>query len=157
MKLINAITTLALLFLSPLVALGAAPVVVSNVTGTVSISEYQGDITKSVLVSWTSDASGDANSVISPFVGEMLRVSFDPGTASPTASYDIVLNDSDSVDVLGGAGANLSATVTSSQAVTIDGPGTDDHLPCAVTGKLTLVVSNAGNAKTGTMRLYWRR
>lgn len=39
-----------------------------------------------------------------------------PGTTGPTAAYDIVLNDADGIDVMGGTLANRSATA-SEQAV----------------------------------------
>jgi hypothetical protein len=72
-----------------------------------------------------------------------------PGAAGvqPSDLYDMTILDTDSADVLAGVGANISnAGVT--QVVT---PVT---LGCVVESKLTLGVTNAGNAKSGKTIVY---
>lgn len=114
---------------------------------------------------WTSDASGDVSLALVDHGGGALgnlhgilrRVTFAPdGDDTPSDLYDVVLNDADGVDVLSGRGANQSDTT----AATIV-PGLEQHDgttaavgPVAIAGPLTLVVSNAGNAKVGYVHLY---
>ena len=69
------------------------------------------------------DAVGDDTSGLIPalvlprFDGRILSITTNPGVA-PTALYDITLDNADGFDILGGAGANLSATATERNAVT---------------------------------------
>lgn len=115
------------------------------------------DIVKHVF-SWTSDGSGDA-SVSAVVSGEIQRVVIDPSaSAAPTALYDMVLNDENSVDVLAGYGANLSATATTSvcPGTPLSDGTTTSVRPVVVDGTLTLVVSNAGDTKSGTVTVYVR-
>ena len=107
-------------------------------------------------ITWNSSSAGNVTATIPAIDGVLMRVTFDPSaSAAPSASYDIVVNDVDSFDVLRGAGANLSATVTTSPGIF----ATDASYgyPMPINGALTLAVTNAGNAKTGLIRLYIRR
>ena len=109
---------------------------------------------------WVSD-SGGAATVASDIAisGQIVRVVIIPsGTAAPTTLYDMTLTDSNSVDVLAGQGANLSATVTANVC-----PGTPlkdgttvSVVPMVVDSVLTLNITNAGNAKAGTVIVYVR-
>lgn len=119
--------------------------------GTVSISYSDGNQgIRSVTWSWTSDASGDANGTATKAIaGQALRWVTNPGSAAPTDDYDIVVNDADGVDVAAGVLGNRDTT------------NSEAAYPAANTyhvfdGQLTLVVSNAGNAKTGTLTMYYR-
>lgn len=106
-------------------------------------------VTKYVIV-WTSDASGAVNA--SPFDvkrGKLLQAKFLPGTSGlqPTDQYDVTLADADGVDVLQSAGANLSnangsIAISSARPLELEA------------GALTPTVSNAGNAKSGSIILY---
>ena len=71
-----------------------------------------------------------------------------PGATAPTDNYDIVVNDADSVDVAAGVLANRD-TANSEQAY----PAADTYH--VFDGPLSLVVSAAGNAKQGTLTLYY--
>jgi hypothetical protein len=106
---------------------------------------------RKVTFAWTSDASGDVNGttgvMASKITGRIERVVTDPGSTAPTTLYDIVLNDENGADVLAGAGANLSATVSVSANL---------NPPVLVDNTLTLVVSNAGDSKVGQVVLYVR-
>jgi len=107
-------------------------------------------------LAWTSNTSGTATVTVSDVVGTICRVVIDPDIdAAPTAAYDIILYDSNLVDVLGGQGADLSATATTSFACFATN-GTA-YMPMEVHGNLALGVSNAGSEKAGVIKLYLRR
>jgi hypothetical protein len=117
--------------------------------GTVTVVENRTGTAKKIKWSWTSDASGNADLVTSfPYDGEIIGLTTVPsGVAAPTDNYDITITDDDGDDVLLGTGQNRSATLT--QFVSTG-------LAVAANKKLTLNVSNAGNAKAGTTILYIR-
>lgn len=113
---------------------------------------------RALRLAWTCDASGAVNGTrTTAFVsGEILRVVFVPGTggAQPTNLYDVTLEDTDGVDVLDGCGANRSNAAAVSTAPEIGAAATGQRT--AVSSTLELKVSNAGNAKQGTVVLYHR-
>ena len=83
--------------------------------GTVTKSEKTHSSVKKVVWNWTTDASGDATkTTAAAFDGEILGFLTIPGktTVQPSADYDVVVTDSDGHDVLSGAGADRSNTVT---------------------------------------------
>lgn len=99
-------------------------------------------------IAWTSTAGGAVSgNTFAVVPGTILSVRFVPsaGTA-PTDLYDVTLVDTNTVDVLFGAGANLSATLSTvtrlSPAYFQDGSRV-----------LDLVVANAGAAKLGTVEI----
>lgn len=121
-------------------------------TGTVTVAESRSTewpLSK-VMFTWVSTAGGDAGDVTTyAYTGKVVRLVQipDAGGTQPTDAYDVTILDGDSVDILAGQGANVSnAGVT--QVVT---PIT---LGAVVESKLTLVVSNAGNAKGGKTIVY---
>jgi len=117
--------------------------------GTVTITYQEHTSVRVCTWTWTSDASGDASGTDSKSItGAALRWVTDPdGSAAPTTLYDIVVNDEHGVDVAGGGLANRSATA---------GEESIPDPPVAFSGKLSLVVANAGNAKAGVLKLYYR-
>lgn len=113
--------------------------------GTISLSEgFIGGIQVKTLT-WTSDASGDVNGTTWNWAGAVLRVVTNPGATAPTDDWDLVLNDADGVDVLGGSGANRD-TANSEQIIPTNIP--------FIAGSIELRISNAGNAKNGTVVIY---
>jgi hypothetical protein len=105
-------------------------------------------------LTWTSDASGNVSGnafAVKP--GVLIQLKFVPngGGTAPTDLYDITLVDTDSVDVIGGAGANLSATVGSVKNALLGDVYFHDGQQT-----LDLVVANAGNAKGGIVYLWVR-
>lgn len=122
--------------------------------GSATLTEISHKPIKKIKIAWTSDASGNVNggAALSTKVysGKIIAVQTVPsgGGTAPTTLYDLVLNDADGFDVLLGAGANRSATVTESVA--------DASLGAVVESTLELVVSNAGNAKQGTVYIFVR-
>lgn len=109
-----------------------------------------GGVLKYTVV-WTSDASGNVSgNTFDVRYGELRQVKTIPGAGgvAPTDLYDVTLTDPDGVDVLAGAGANLSGTVAAILEPTIN-----SQRPYLEAQTLTLNVSNAGNAKSGTLIL----
>ena len=101
-------------------------------------------------VLWLSDGSGDVNGrAVRMEPGFLLHVETvpDSGGTQPDALYDLTLDDSDAVDVLDALAANLSQTTAKifqmSTPLFID----DDLVP---------VITNAGNAKRGTIVIWMR-
>lgn len=105
---------------------------------------------KKLTFAWTSDEDGDAQVAGSEVLdGKLIGLTTIPdGVAAPTDNYDLVLNDADGHDVLLGAGANRDTANT--EHVAEASLGAVAHSP------LTLVVSNAGDTKEGTVVVYIR-
>lgn len=120
--------------------------------GSVSITYSDHETVKYVQWSWTSDASGDVSGTDTKVLsGVALRYATNPGSTAPTDDYDIVINDEDSIDIAAGGLADRD-TSNSEQLLT----GGDAKDGAAFMGVLSLVVSNAGNAKAGVLRMYYR-
>lgn len=108
-----------------------------------------------ITVSWTGDASDGTVPATSlgMVIGELERIVTDPGSTAPSANYDITVTDEDSVDVLGGAGANRHTTNTEEAALPL---GT--YFLRNVANVLTFNLSgNSVNSATGIFRLYVRK
>jgi hypothetical protein len=122
--------------------------------GTISVSaaEIVGKATR-YTVQWTSDSSGAVSgNSFDVKGGGLLQLKFIPGSGGtqPTDAYDVVINDADGIDVLRGGGANLSNAVGSYST-----PPDGAPVLLLEAGPLTPVISNAGNAKSGTIVLYF--
>jgi hypothetical protein len=131
--------------------LQASPQAVGTITTTTTILRDLNTIKYSMA--WVSDGSGNVSgNVVTLSGGFLVQIKFIPdgGGTAPTALYDVVLVDSNGVDYLAGAGANLSATV--SNIVRPAAPLLYD-----ATSTLDLQVSNAGAAKGGTVRLWFQQ
>jgi hypothetical protein len=134
-----------------LLSVQASPQAVGTVTTTVTTAS---DIrTTRYSLAWVSDASGNVNTnVFTPVQGQLTQIKFIPdgGGTQPTTLYDIVLNDANNIDYLGGTGANLSNTV--STQVRVAAPLLYDGV-----STLDLNVTNAGASKGGTVQLWFQR
>jgi hypothetical protein len=122
-------------------AVGTVTLITTQVTD-VSAVKYS--------LAWVSDGSGNVSAnPVTLSGGSLVQIKFipDSGGTAPTTLYDVTLVDVNSVDYLAGAGANLSATVS-----TLVRPAA----PLLIDGSdpLDLVVSAAGNAKGGTV-IVW--
>ena len=108
---------------------------------------------------WLSDEDGDCVATISDLRGEILRVVINPdgGATAPTTLYDVTLTDRDAVSVIGSAGANLSATVTSEYTGLVGDGGVVAAIPRAVFGDLALSIEGAGDSNGGIIRIYMRQ
>lgn len=115
-------------------------------------------------ISWTSSSGGAANGQINSsgtngqyFSGEVMRVVFVPG-ANVSNAYSVTLSDENSLDILSGQGANLSNTTTFEICPSVamkDGTTTSTCFR-TIDDLLTLSVTGAGNAKSGTIVIYMR-
>ncbi|HEY3363952.1 MAG TPA: hypothetical protein VGK74_02715 [Symbiobacteriaceae bacterium] len=119
--------------------------------GTVTIAEETYSTMKKIAFAWTSTAGGIATATTDgAYSGEIRRLVTVPGTAGaqPTDQYDVTVNDQDGTDVLMGAGANRSNAATEQVLASSLGVVANDTLALSIT--------NAGNAKSGTVYLYLR-
>lgn len=117
--------------------------------GTVTVTYVETRTVKRVALAWVSDASGVVSGTLTKTLsGEIARVSFVPdgGGTQPSDLYDLTLLDADGTDVLSAAGANLSNASKTNSVV----PGR------LVDSTLELSITNAGNAKGGTLVLWMR-
>lgn len=122
--------------------------------GTATLTEVSHGIVKKLIFAWTSGTGAEGGTVTKattrPYDGKIVGISTVPsgGGTAPTDNYDILLKDADGHDVLLGAGANRDTANTEHVAETSLG---------AVAGSvLTLDISNAGDAKQGTVIVYLR-
>lgn len=77
-----------------------------------------------------------------------------PGTATPSNEYKIVLEDDLGVDLAGGELDKRSNSAAEQAVPKLNSKVFGDRV---VAGGLTVKVSNAGNAKEGTLMLFFRR
>lgn len=121
-------------------------------TGTVVVTETKTwDTIKEIVWEWTSTAGGAAGDVTTKtWTGAIIDVIQVPsGGAAPSNLYDVVITDENGADVIGGNGANIAVP-----GVTIK--TTADGLGSVCNSTLTLAVTNAGAAKSGTTILHIR-
>ncbi|KKW45010.1 MAG: hypothetical protein UY96_C0034G0009 [Parcubacteria group bacterium GW2011_GWB1_56_8] len=126
--------------------------------GSITFTESRSRTVQSVSMLWVSSAAGAVSGIASPQIsGEILRAVFSPGAAGlqPTDLYDVTLLDEDGFDVLAGKGANRS-NVNKEQVTPLTGDGVTTNQRISVDGTLELQVANAGNAKSGTLTIYFR-
>jgi len=110
-----------------------------------------------IHIEWTSTAGGAYTATLDNLSGTVSRVCFAPvAAASPTASYDVVVNDLAGVDVLEGEGANQSATAAADSVPLIAEviSSATTHNSVVTAGRLTLSITNAGASKQGEFTIY---
>jgi len=125
--------------------------------------EAFGPIVK-VIADWVSDDSaGTASGTTAvKVIGDLVKGVTDPGSAAPTANYDINVTDEEGVDVLAACEDGLANRHTSSSEqqyfLVLDTAATPlaQSVHPVVADKLTVAVTNAGNSKTGQLILYVR-
>lgn len=120
--------------------------------GTVTISEITHPSIKKIVFTWTSGDDGKADvTTVQYYTGRVLYAVQIPdgGGTQPSDQYDVTVSDVDGIDVLKGLGANLSNAAATYKA-------DSDGLGAVVESKLTLAVTNAGNAKGGKTILFLR-
>jgi hypothetical protein len=100
-----------------------------------------------IKFTWTSTSAGLASDETTyVYNAQILSAYFNP-SATPTAAYDVTVTDADGNDVLGGQGADLSATVRGIKTQ-------KDGLASVCSSKLTLNVTNGGDAMGGIVYLH---
>lgn len=109
-----------------------------------------------ITLNWTADDTNGSvpETVIDwPIDGILSYVTTNPGATAPTALYDIVLEDKDGVDVMGGALGDRAAAV--SEVAFPKEPGTAVNMNgVPVLGQLTFkLTNNLVNSAVGSARL----
>jgi len=91
--------------------------------------------------------------------GEILRVVFNPATATPPLiAYTVTLKDQSGLDILAGQGTGLSTgTATSTKpAIKFTEGSITNIASCVVDELLTVGVSSCGTNVSGTIVVYWK-
>ena len=115
--------------------------------GTVVLTEEANGEPQKVVFAFTASAGGAADKTTEKgYTGKIEQVTIIPGGTTPAALWDVVITDQDNVDILLGNGMNLSAT-----DITIIHESATSTI---ANDTLTLAVTNAGNAGTGTVVVY---
>lgn len=115
--------------------------------GTVVTTEIIAGPMRKIAFAWTSSGAGAADATTThAYQGKLAAVHIIPGTGGDTPDdlFDVTLTDSHGVDLLYGHGANCSNANTT--VIENVGPISNDAL--------TLGVTNAGAANTGTVVAY---
>lgn len=128
---------------------------------TVSASDLGSGVTE-YSVAWTSDASGDVNgNGFAMKMGTLVAAEFIPGSggAQPTDLYDVDLQDAEGTTMFDdGAGttigANLSNAAPSHKVPLVGLTGVTIYRRWHHGGMVTPIVTNAGNAKSGTINIF---
>lgn len=127
----------------------------------VSTTRLAAGVTKS-SVAWTSDAAGAVSGNTFPLaMGTFLTVEFIPGAGGvqPTDLYDVDLQDAEDIPIFdNGAGttigANLSNTLGSHAIPLLGLTAVQLFRRWHHGGDVELLVTNAGNAKSGTVNIF---
>ena len=116
-------------------------------------------------IAWTSAADGTATVATKHLNGKISRVTFDSahsGGTQPTNNYDVTLTDEHGYDLLAAGGANRSnaaatTVIPAASTTVIDGltVTVTNSSPPVVDGVITVNVTNGGNAKSGTVYVYF--
>ena len=118
-----------------------------------TITEVTFGSVKGIKFAWStasSSSGGATGTTTNAYNGLIEQLCTVPGAGAlaPSASYDVVVVDQDSVDVLMGAGANRhTANTEQVKAASLGG---------VVTDTLTLTVTNAGSSNAGTVYIRLR-
>lgn len=118
---------------------------------------------RKVIVDWTSDdATGAVSGTTAKIVGTLIKAVTDPGSAAPTDNYDIAITDELSADVLAACQSTLANRDTTNTEqvyfLVLDAAVTPlaQSVHPVVCDKLTISITNAGNAKNGQLVLYYK-
>lgn len=117
--------------------------------GTVVTTQKRQSSIKSAVIDWTSSAGGAADGAFD-MDGVIQTIVTNPGAGPPTASYDIVLNDADGIDLAMGLLANRSSTATEGVCPLLNSQRV------AYAGSVTVAVSAAGSATQGRITVNYR-
>lgn len=136
-------------------------------SGSAMVFTYQklGPIVK-VIANFVSDsatgaASGTTTNIIS---GKLIKIVTDPGSAAPSANWDVVITDPEGVTVTAKCETAVVAALvarhtTNTEQTYLHLMGTDAGVASmaafpVVCDALTFAVANAGNSTTGEIILY---
>lgn len=112
-----------------------------------------------IIATWTSDSNGDATGTSKPISGRIIKGTTDPsGTAAPTDNYDIVLTDADGINILANSVDDLVDRNTANNEEVyfpIEYGTNAGALYPVVNGAIVVTVSNAGDTKSGVLKIVW--
>lgn len=115
------------------------------------VAPNEGKCIERIVVTWTSDSSGNATAEITNLYGFLVKLVTTPSaTQAPTDNYDVTLIDENGLDALAGSALDRDATATE-QVYPV---ATNAATPVFLCGTHTFTVANAGNAKAGTAVIY---
>lgn len=125
---------------------------------------HRGRIRKVLIDFTTDDTTGSVAVTTRKIVGKLIKIVTDPGSAAPTALWDVVLTDEEGVDLsIHMDDVAIAALIARHETTTLEtylpledtaGTGRIAAFP-VVCDKLTVTVNNAGNSKTGQIILYY--
>lgn len=111
---------------------------------------------KTVVFTCTADAGAATfpdTAITGSIDGFLVGLFTNPGATAPTDNYDITLEDSNGIDVLGGAGGNRHTTASQMADPVI---GTYNHPPVSERETYTLkIANNAVNSAITVITLYY--
>ena len=103
-----------------------------------------------IVCTFISSAGGAVSEETKKVSGIVKRVVTNPDNINtPTAGWDLTIEDEDGVDILSGNGADRDADGSKASEQTFPCPADP-----ALASKLTFKIANAGNAKKGVVKLY---
>lgn len=111
----------------------------------------------------TDDSAGTASGTTRKISGRLIKIQTDPGSAAPSANWDVVVTDEEGIDVLGKCqeSAALIARHTTNSEETYLFIKNIDATPIGIAAfpvvcnALTIAVANGGNSKTGQIILFY--
>ena len=112
-----------------------------------------------VVADWTADdTTGAVSGTTKQLVGELIKGQTDPDANAPTADYDIVLTDTEGVNVLGLSHDDLVDRHTSNTEEVYFNLQPDTTTTVAaypvISDPITIAVTDAGNSNQGQLVLY---
>jgi len=118
-------------------------------TGIVSIIEQTHKMVKKVTFDWTATTGAAGDTTTKYYDGEVLRVVDMPCNST---GYDLQINDSDGIDLLGGQGDGMTSGGSDFGTST----GVVEMPLSAVSSKITLEVTDSCGGRTGQTIVYIR-
>lgn len=117
---------------------------------------------RKVIADWVSDdTTGAVSGTCRKVVGELVKITTDPGGTAPSDNYDVAIADEEGVNVLGtivnsaALGTRDTANTEETYLNITDGTAGISMFP-VVADALTISIANAGNSKTGQLILFYR-
>ncbi len=150
---------LILMVLAPAVMAAPNDLTVTSGTATLAITTIDAN-THVYRFTCVSDAPGSLTlTTVNPIYGTITRVTTNPadGATSPTDNWDLVINDEDGFDVLGGGGANRDAATTESFVPTLAGSIADSYSLVTIGGVLSFVGNGIGAANGFDVIIHVRK
>lgn len=123
------------------------------------IHQFNQDGISKIVITWTSNASGvytattDSNGYPLALNGKLEKISFKHGTA--TNLYDMTITDELGNDILKGDGADINTSTITEFVPMIRDKAGDKAGKVSVNGNISVNLTNAGNASSGTIAIYY--